>query len=200
MTMIEKKINKLVDEYWKTLDDMFDLVYNLICDCYEKELTNLKPELVEGARLVIINCIYEIRDNPKIEPKLNKHDWKLKFIQNFMTKTYVYWNEIEGNEDKFFLNQAGSLFSGFDPRRVNAFRVLFDTDSNGNGNISNEDKIEMWGIFIDLISIGIEITHLRRNPKLKNNKNIYGRKFIPEIKLKKYAEIWDVNLEYYENV
>ena len=200
MTMIEKKINSLINDYWVTLDDMFDLVYNLICDCYEDGLTTIKPELIDAAKIAIINCIYDIRDNPKTDPRLGKREWKLKFIQSFVTKTYKHWGKINNRDNTFFLENASSLFSSFKSSQINAFQVLFKVDKDGNENVSKTNKDEMWEIFIDLISIGMEITHLRRIPKQTNEKKIYGKKFIPEIKLREYAKIWKIKLEYYKNI
>jgi len=197
MTKHEQKIEELVVEFWNTMGSMFDVTYNLICDCYEDKKTSIKPELIEAAKIVIINCTYEIRDNPKTEQKINNdYEWKQKFIEKFMLKTNKYWGEIDERKDTFFLNKAGSMFSNFNTKQVNSFRVLFGKDQNGVENVSGKKKNELWDIFIDMLAIGIEITHLRRDPYMKGNKKSYKIRHLPSVKLVEYAKKWEADLSY----
>lgn len=197
MTKHDKKINELVVEFWNTMGSMFDVIYNLICDCYEDRKTSIKPELIEAAKIVIINCTYEIRDNPKNEPTIkNQYEWKQKFIEKFILKTNKYWEEINQRKDTFFLKRAGSMFSNFNTDQVSSFMVLFGTDENGVENVSSEKKNELWDIFIDMLAIAIEITHLRRDPYMKGNKKSYKIRHLPGVKLVEYAKKWEAHLIY----
>jgi len=195
--MYESKINELVNEFWEHMESMFDQTYNLIAECHENGKTDLSPLVVDLAKNVIIGCGYDLRDDQKKEelPK-NKHQWKLLFIEKFMIKTNKYWQNISDREDYFFIERAGSMFSNFDSQQVQSFSILFGKDNNGVENVNRADKDEMWGIFIDMIACGIEITHYRREPYMKEDVKSYKTKYMPMLKLSKYAKKWKVDLTY----
>lgn len=218
-TLINKQIDELVDKFWINLGDMFDLVHELIEMCYDikldgrdlsqlskserEELNHINPNIIFLAKMVIINCTYSIADvdatGNKIEPEpSNNTEWKYKFIEKFIKKTYNYWDLINAKDESFFLDHAAELFTHFDSDQVNAFKMLFQNDDHGEAYIEDDDKLALWKFFTRLIQQGMEIIHLMRNPKVKNGKKMYGKKYIPDIKLKMYSQIWKMSLKYYQ--
>ena len=166
--------------FYENIIDLNELIYELICICYENGYKEIHPSLVK-----LVGNVLERFD-------------KTKIIDNFINYSNEYWDKIMIHDRSFFIDNARNIFQDLPIDKVDAFKILFTAkDKHNNSLITKEDENSIWDFFD---RICIKYIHDKREPKNKLTENglkpIYTVKFFPDIKLQKYSKHWNVSLQW----
>ncbi len=174
------------DRFMTNITDMVDLVKELITDCYAAGLTKINPVLIDAAGVYM------------------KTFGKDKLIDSFAERSHKYWSLIYHRDKRFFIENASSVFQDLPMNDVDAFKVLFSSDDvkdeEGNVIVSGEDQEGIWLYFDSIIKISIKYIHEKRGPTtvIKDGvaRKVYSKEVFRDIKVKKYAKMWKVDLSW----
>lgn len=112
------------------------------------------------------------------------------------------WTKIRARDRKFFLENAGEIFSNLPSNRVDAFGRMFSLkDEDDNPVVPKEDEDEIWEYFESLVRISIKYVHQKRKPKLIRRGTEEIRRyevstFFSDINIAHHAENWSIELHY----
>lgn len=174
------------DRFMTNITDMIGLVKELITDCYEAGLTKINPILIDAAGAYM------------------KTFGKEMLIESFIERSHKYWSMIHNRDKRFFIENASSVFQDLPMNDVDAFKVLFASsdvkDKDGNVIVSGEDQEGIWLYFDSIVRISIKYIHGKREPTIviKDNvpRKVYSKEVFRDIKVKKYAKMWKVDLRW----
>lgn len=166
----------------QNISDFTILIRELLADCNRRKKTTIDPNIIMVASAF-----------------LESYDSKV-LLTNFVNYSYRYWDQISKREEIFFRENCIEVFADIPMNHIDAFKALFDNDEDGEPVISNEDKGAMWDYFDSFIKICLKYIHLQRSPKIRDigtgPQKVYSKNEFPDVHLQKYAQIWDVKLEW----
>lgn len=170
------------ERFSRNIIDVVRVIKELITICYSEGKTLIKPSLITLAQAA-----------------LESYD-KNALIENFISFSFKFWDQILNKEDRFFIDNSESIFAGLPVNHVNAFRELFEVKEDGKCIITDDEKNCVFLYFISFVKISLHYIHKKREPVIviKNDKKIklWKNKYKSEIRLVHYAKLFDVNLEW----
>lgn len=125
--------------------------------------------------------------------KLSSMD-DLILIENFISKSYNYWDQIKEKDEEFLVQNSNVLFEGAPVEYINIFtEILTKCDDNNTPLIDNDIKDNIWEILNGLVINSIKHIHIQRkyNTTTKKYTVIYAK----DIKLGEVSEKWNVKLK-----
>lgn len=173
---------------------------------FAKNATIMAQAVLEG-----VKCLYDAgykTINPTtielavtVISAFNKHYLIQGFIENSHEKC---WDNIKNRDEKFFIDNASSIFKYLPMDKVDLFKDLFlTTDAKGNSVVSQSLKNQLWSLFDTMIKISIKYIHKHRNPHSyftdAGPRNAYGSSFFDEVNIAHHADVWKVQLEFHPN-
>jgi len=126
-------------------------------------------------------------------------------IQGFIKKSHkTSWDSIKNKDEKFFLENAGDIFSELPMENVNMFRDMFQLkDKQGQPVISQALKNQLWDLFHAMVKISIKYVHKQRKPYSYMGQsgmtNAYSVNFSDDVDLARHSKLWGVVLEFPPN-
>ncbi len=168
------------ERFRQNISDFTLLVRDLLDDCHRKGKTTINPNVI-----TVASAFIESYDS-------------VILLTNFIHYSYPYWDEISKREEVFFRENCVKVFAGIPIDQVDAFSALFN--DVGEPVISDDDKEAMWDYFDSFVKICLKYIHRQRGPKIrdigKGPQRVYSKNEFPDVHLQKYAQIWDVKLEW----
>ena len=167
------------ERFRQNISDFTMLIRELLEDCSRRGKTNIDPNIITVASAFI----------ESYDPKT--------LLTNFVHYSYPYWDKISKHEEAFFRENCADVFKDIPMDHINAFKELFSEDEQV---ISDDDKDAMWDYFDSFVKICIKYIHRQRGPKIrdigKGPQRVYSKNEFPDVHLQKYAQLWDVKLEW----
>lgn len=168
------------DRFRQNISDFTLLIRELLEDCNRRGKTKIDPTIITVASAFI-----------------ESYDSKI-LLTNFVHYSYQYWDKISRREEAFFRENCADVFADIPMNHINAFQELFNDE--GESVIEDDDKNAMWDYFDSFIKICLKYIHRQRGPKIRDigtgPQRVYSKNEFPDVHLQKYAQIWDVKLEW----
>jgi len=173
-----------------------ELLHDIVREVNGKGYEIVTPQVIELAVrvlekldhiTVIHSFIRKSNEKEKTEGDLKEHCWE----------------KIRVRDRRFFLQNAGKIFSDLPMSKVNAFSHMFSLkDADGNFVVSKEDEEEIWEYFESLVKIAIKYIHEKRQPILIRHESEeirrYEKRAFEEVDLASHAKFWEIELEFNE--
>ena len=131
---------------------------------------------------------------------------KTSLIQGFIQNSHANcWDWIKTKNEKYFVDNAGDLFSFLPVDKLNLFQDLYRAvDKEGNGLIPQELKDEIWFLLGSMVKISIKYIHRERRPQTISSENgplrVYNASFFPDVDVQKHASTWEISLPFPEKI
>jgi len=168
------------ERFRQNISDFTMLVRELLEDCSKRGTTTMDPNII-----MVASAFMESYD-----PKT--------LLTNFVHYSYPYWDKISKREEVFFRENCADVFKDIPMNHINTFKELFNDE--GDPVITDDDKEALWDYFDSFVKICIKYIHRQRGPKIrdigKGPQRVYSRNEFPDVHLQKYAQTWDVKLEW----
>lgn len=173
------------DRFFSNICGLYQFFQGLVTELYNKKLTLLNPHIIALGYAFI------------------RSKDKITLIENFIDKTYSYWDLIKNREETFFQDKAFEVFKDLPVDKVNDVKDLFiKKDPEGNSIISKDERIVIWKYFDSLIKICIKYIHNKRGPiikivhieetETKEEKKLYKNKLYMNVPIKKLTISWNI--------
>lgn len=175
------------ERFHSVVIDMTQLIYELVDEANQKGYQIVKPSVVSTCGSF-----------------LNGYD-KVKLIQTFIEYSHINWDQINENNEEFFVNNAKHIFRDLPmggSNHVDTFKLLFTkVDEKDKQVINKEDRKMLWSYFEAMVRICINYIHENRKPSIQVSENgerkpVYRAHFFKDIKIHEHAKKWDVPLEF----
>ncbi len=168
-----------VERFKANMDAISDLIHELVTKANQRGCT------IVSSLTVSLGTIYLKSQNPD------------QLIISFIDRSHEYWDKIHIQDENFFNENLGTVFSGISKASSDAFVILATAkDNTGNPIISKNDREDIWNYMKSFVKISIHYIHEKRMPDLmdKGGKPIavYRQNFKPEIKLEDHGEKWKI--------
>lgn len=176
--------------------DLTALIHDLATICWNAGVKDINPQMVLFAENYL-----EGFDSTKLIDIFIKTEEK-----SIKEHKYSLWERIRIHDEKFFVENAHVIFQNLpvDSKNINAFKVFFTSkNAKGENIIGDDDRNAIWNIFESLVKICIKYVHKVRGVTLIKTDEGLAPRYIenkyPEIKVRKLAKAWNIELPIPEN-
>lgn len=176
--------------------DLTALIHDLSTICWNAGIKEVNPQLILFAESYL-----ESFDSSKLIDIFIRSEEK-----SIKERKYSLWERIRIHDEKFFAENAHVVFQDLpvDSKNINAFKVFFTSkNSKGENVIEDDDRNAIWNIFESLVKICIKYVHRVRGVTLVKTEEGLAPRYIenkyPEIKVRKLAKLWNIELPIPEN-
>lgn len=134
-------------------------------------------------------------------PEVIRNQDSVNLIENFIRKSYPFWNQIKERDLNFFVDNADEIFMLKDSplTNKNLFSELFTSvNDEGKALISEEFLESVWNNFTANVKISLKYIHENRKPKAYSDScnNIHylyeNPDFFGEIDISEYANLFNI--------
>jgi len=176
--------------------DLAALIHDLATICWNQGVKDINPQMVLFAENYL-----EGFDAVKLIDIFIKTEEK-----SIKEHKYSLWERIRIRDEIFFVENAHVIFQNLpvDSKSINAFKVFFTSkNAKGENIIGDDDRNAIWTIFESLVKICIKYVHRIRGVTLIKTDEGLAPRYIenkyPEIKVRKLAKSWKIDLPIPEN-
>lgn len=171
------------ERFFNNVMGLTDLMHELASICWDAGVRDINPQLISLAKGYLSGY--------------NKTD----LIDTFIKYSWEFWIEIRERNQDFFIEHANSIFQHLpvNTENINAFKVFVTaTDETGELIIIEDDRNAIWNYFEAMVKICIKYIHRVRGVKFiqkeEGIKPVYIRNKFPEIKVRRLAKDWNIDL------
>lgn len=171
------------EQFYCNVCDLCDYIIELIEGCWSNGYKIISPAQIKIAKNLLL--IYD----------------KSQLINNFIIQTNDYWDNIRTRDYMFFIENGNKLLGESFRKDINIFELIFTAKNPETGAplILDDEKENLWVYFSSLVKISISYIHKKRNCILIKKDNgmepKYQTEFMPDIKVRKQAKLWEVTLD-----
>ena len=155
------------EKLYQNLVDMLDLVRELVASCFEKGWTEIHPNVIQIASSFLSTMDKDI------------------LIDNFISRSYFYWDQIKKKDEDFFFDNAHKVFTELPSDQVQAFTVLFTAHDDDKLIVSEEDRESVWEYLHCMVKISI--AHVFNKRKVNHH-------YMSNIDVNRSSKLYGVNL------
>jgi hypothetical protein len=157
-----------------------------------KALTQICSELISRAQKQGLTDI-DLMTVRFISIMLENYDSK-ELIDQFITYSFPYWEQIRTCDEKFFELNAERIFPSYDNKTVTVFKELFFVRTKeGKLFITPEEKERIWKLFESLVKVSLHHIHESRDPVVDRNTKVatYRKEAYNHVtKLPELIQVW----------
>lgn len=138
-----------------------------------------------------------------------------ELIEALIESSYVHWQHICDQNEKYFNENLDAVFAGLKMQNVGLFKKLLTaTDEKGELIVTDEDRDNIWAFLNSFVKLSLLFVHEERQPMIRVTvddtgnvliengkpvqKAVYTREYMEDIQLPKYFKMFnrrDVNFK-----